>query len=89
MTAELLASALVFAFVACCIVSAILQVLAWSRHSREGVPVTVRALWQPEGFFDETGLRQIRFARRLLTAGAVAYLMYGGLILLSNVGAAG
>jgi hypothetical protein len=84
-TLQLLANALVFSFIICCVVSAALQILAWSRHSREGMPVTVRALWKPEGFFDEIGLHQIRLARRLLMVGGVAYLLYGGLILMTNV----
>jgi len=81
----LLASTLVSSFVICCVVSAVLQILAWSRHAREGVPVSLRALWKPEGHFDEIGLRQIVLARRLLTLGGWAYLTYGLLILASNV----
>ena len=77
----LLANALVLAFVLCCLASAGLQIIAWSRHAREGVPVSIRALWRPEGHFDEVGLRQIRFARRLLMAGGLAYLTYGALLL--------
>ena len=79
-----LANALVFSFVTCCLVSALLQVLAWTRHTREGAPVTLRALWNPEPYFDAVGLRQILLARRLLTVGAVAYLTYGFLILVST-----
>ena len=78
---EILASSLVFCFVICCIVSAALQILAWSRHAREGAPVTLKALWRPEGHFDEIGLRQILLARRLLTIGGWAYLTYGLLLL--------
>lgn len=81
---DLLAGALVFAFIICCLVSAVLQVVAWSRHAREGVPVNLRALWRPEGYFDEVGLRQIRLARRLLMAGGFAYLTYGALLVLSR-----
>ena len=80
-----LASTLVFCFVICCVVSAALQILAWTRHAREGVPVTVKALWRPEGYFDEIGLRQVLLARRLLTVGGWAYLTYGLLLLASNV----
>lgn len=80
-----LANALVLCFVICCVVSAALQILAWSRHAREGVPVSLKALWKPEGYFDEIGLRQILVARRLLTLGGWAYLTYGLLILVSNV----
>jgi hypothetical protein len=82
---RILATALVFSFVLCCVVSGILQVLAWSRHARKGAPVSVRALWHPEGYFDAVGLRQILLARRLLTVGAVAYLSYGVLVVVGNV----
>jgi hypothetical protein len=68
---------LLLTFVVCCVVSAALQILAWSRHAREGAPVSIRALWKPEGHFDEIGLRQIRIARRLLLLGGVAYLSFG------------
>jgi hypothetical protein len=90
MTFALLSTALVFSFVICCVVSAALQIIAWSRHALEGVPVTLKALWKPEGYFDEIGLHQIRLARRLLTVGGVAYLTYGMLILANNIwGASG
>ncbi|MEX0912043.1 MAG: hypothetical protein WD737_11575 [Gemmatimonadota bacterium] len=82
----ILANALVLSFITCCLVSAVLQILAWSRHAREGAPVTIRALWRPEGHFDEIGLRQIHLARRLLTLGGLAYLGYGALILFASVG---
>jgi hypothetical protein len=82
---DVIAAALVFSFVFCCIVSGILQILAWSRHSLEGAPVSLRALWRPEGYFDGIGLRQIALARRLLTIGAVAYLSYGVLLVASSV----
>jgi len=85
MTLALLANALVFSFVICCIVSAALQIIAWWRHSKEGVPVTVRALWRPEGYFDEIGLHQIRLARRLLTIGGIAYLGYGVLLIVASI----
>ena len=81
----LLANGLVFCFVICCVVSAALQIMAWSRHARQGVPVSLKALWRPEGYFDEIGLRQILLARRLLTVGGWAYLTYGLLLLASNV----
>lgn len=81
---QLLAGSLVAAFVLCCLVSGILQVLAWARHARRGAPVSLRALWRPEGYFDAVGLRQILLARRLLTIGAVAYLSYGLLVLVGN-----
>lgn len=70
----------------CCLVSALLQIVAWTRHSLEGVPITVKALWAPERYFDDVGLRQIRLARRMLKIGGVAYLAYGALIIFSTVG---
>ena len=85
MIVSVLASALVFSFVICCLVSAVLQILAWARHAREGVPVSLRALWRPEGYFDEIGLHQIQLARRLLTVGGIAYLSYGFLIVVTTV----
>jgi hypothetical protein len=81
----IVANALLFAFVICCVVSAALQILAWSRHAREGVPVSLRALWKPEGHFDEIGLRQIHLARRLLLVGGVAYLSFGALSVVATV----
>ncbi len=80
-----LANALVSAFVVCCIASAGLQIVAWTRHARGGAPVSLRALWRPEGHFDDIGLRQIRLARRLLLIGGVAYLSYGALLVVSMV----
>jgi hypothetical protein len=68
---------LLLTFVVCCVVSAALQILAWSRHAKEGAPVSIRALWRPEGHFDAVGLRQILIARRLLLVGGVAYLTLG------------
>lgn len=82
---NVLASSFVFAFVLCCIVSGILQVLAWTRHTRAGAPVTLRALWRPAEYFDEVGLRQITLARRLLTVGGIAYLSYGAMVLAATV----
>jgi hypothetical protein len=82
---DLLSTALLFSFVICCVVSAALQIVAWSRHSLDGVPVSVRALWKPEGYFDQVGLHQIRTARRLLTVGGVAYLTYGFVLIASSV----
>lgn len=80
-----IATATLFAFVICCVVSAALQIIAWSRHAREGAPVSLRALWRPEGHFDEIGLRQIHLARRLLLIGGVAYLTYGALNVAASV----
>jgi hypothetical protein len=81
MTIAIIANALVFSFIICCVVSAALQIVAWSRHAREGVPVSLKALWKPEGYFDEIGMHQIRIARLLLTVGGVAYLTYGLLLI--------
>jgi len=72
-------------FVVCCTVAAVLQILAWSRHSLPEVGVSFRALWRPEGYFDAVGVRQIRMARVLLAVGGVAYLSLGLLILVVNV----
>ncbi len=68
---------LVLTFIGCCVSSAMLQIVAWTRHAREGVPVSLRALWKPEEHFDEVGVRQITLARSLLTVGGVAYLSFG------------
>lgn len=68
---------LVLTFIGCCVASAMLQIVAWTRHAREGVPVTLRALWKPEEHFDPVGVRQITLARSLLTVGGVAYLSFG------------
>lgn len=86
MTLPILGNALVLSFIMCCLVSAVLQILAWTRHSLEGVPITVKALWAPEGYFDGVGLRQIRLARTMLKIGGLAYLAYGALIILTSVG---
>ncbi len=85
MLLPLLSSALFFAFVVCCVASAALQVIAWSRHSREGASVSVRALWKPEGYFDEIGLRQMHLARRLLTVGGLSYVLLGAVLVVAQV----
>lgn len=82
-TFALLGRMLLIAFVLCCALSAVLQLLAWTRHGRAGVPMSVRALWRPEGHFDEVGLRQIRRARRLLNVGIVAYVAFVALNVLA------
>jgi hypothetical protein len=84
-TVELLATALLFSFIICCVVSAALQIIAWSRHAREGVQVSVKALWKPEGYFDEIGLHQMRLARRLLALGGWAYLTYGLVLVVTSI----
>ncbi|HEX2091681.1 MAG TPA: hypothetical protein VHG28_04730 [Longimicrobiaceae bacterium] len=76
---------MVLTFIGCCVASAALQIVAWTRHAREGAPVTVRALWRPEEHFDPIGIQQIRLARTLLTMGGVAYLSFGVLSLLARV----
>ena len=86
---DLLVTAFILSFVFCCVVSGILQLLAWTRHAREGVAPSVRALWRPEEYFDPIGLRQISLARRLLTIGGVAYLSYGVLMVVATVLRAG
>lgn len=73
-------------FALCCTVACALQVIAWSRHGREGVPVSFRALREPEVYFDATGVRQIRTSRLLLNAGIAAYLLFGALNLMASVG---
>lgn len=78
---ELLASALLFSFITCCVVSGGLQILAWTRHAREDASVSLRALVDPAAYFDQVGLRQIHVAKRLITVGAVAYAGYVGVML--------
>lgn len=80
----LFATTLLLSFLACAVCSALLQLLAWTRHAREGVPVSLKALWKPEGFFDEVGLRQMRLARRLMTVGIAMYLTYGVILLVAQ-----
>ena len=79
-TIDVLASALLLSFILSCVFSGILQVLAWVKHSRPGVLPALRALWQPEGYLDHIGVRQMRIARALLILGIVAYLSYGLLV---------
>jgi hypothetical protein len=76
---------LFFSFIACCVASALLQVIAWTRHKKEGVPVDLGALWKPEGRFDDVGLFQMRLAKRALLIGGVMYLSYGVMMLLAGV----
>ena len=82
---DLLVTAFVLSFVFCCVVSGILQLLAWTRHARQGVSPSFRALWRPDEYFDPIGRRQIALARRLLAIGGVAYLSYGVLIVVATV----
>lgn len=80
----LFSTLLFFSFVACCVASALLQVIAWTRHAKEGVRVEPRALWKPDGYFDQVGLFQMRLAKRALLIGAVMYLSYGVMMLLAG-----
>jgi hypothetical protein len=75
---------LFFSFIACCMASAALQILAWTRHKKDGVPINPGALWKPEGFFDAVGLYQMRLAKRAILTGGVMYLSYGVIMLLSQ-----
>lgn len=79
-----LSAGLFLTFVACCVASTGLQMVAWSRHALPGASVSFRALREPERYFDPVGVDQIRLARRLLTIGGAAYLSVGVLILLGR-----
>lgn len=85
MTLAIFGNALVFCFVICCIVSALLQVIAWTRHALPGAGVNLRALWRPDGYFDDIGLHQMRLARRLLLLGGAAYVAFGGVLIAGTV----
>jgi hypothetical protein len=65
--------------------STLLQLIAWTRHAREGVSVSPMAVWRPAGHFDEVGLRQMLLARRLLVMGLAGYLSVGVLFVASRV----
>ena len=80
---------LFFSFIACCVASALLQVIAWTRHKREGVAVNPGALWKPEGSFDPIGLYQMKIAKRALIIGGVMYLSYGLLMIVVQASARG
>ena len=75
---------LFFSFIACCVASCLLQVVAWTRHKREGAPVNPGALWRPEGFFDPIGLYQMKIAKRAIIIGGVMYLSYGVIMVLAQ-----
>ena len=79
---QLVMTGLLLTFLACAVASGALQLLAWTRHAREGVPVRLSALWRPHGYFDEVGLRQMLLARMLMIVGMVSYLTYGVILLL-------
>jgi len=73
-----------FSFVACCVASALLQLVAWTRHKKEGVPINPGAVWKPEGSFDDIGLFQMRLAKRVLIIGIVLWLSYGVLMVVTS-----
>ncbi len=79
-------TAMLLVCLSCCVASALLQIIAWGQHKRPETPVSLRALWKPEGYFDVIGMHQIRLARRLLAVGGVAYLLFGVLLLLTPRG---
>jgi hypothetical protein len=64
---------LMVSFIGCCVASAGLQLVAWTRHKRPEVPIHPGAVWKPEGFFDEVGLFQMKLARRALLIGGVMF----------------
>ncbi|MDQ3522222.1 MAG: hypothetical protein M3434_07800 [Gemmatimonadota bacterium] len=76
-------TAMLLVCLSCCVASALLQIIAWGQHKRPETPISLRALWKPEGYFDAIGMHQIRLARRLLKVGAVAYLLFGALLLVT------
>lgn len=86
---ETFGTLLFFSFIACCVASALLQVIAWTRHKREGATVSPGALWKPEGLFDPIGLYQMKIARRALIIGGVMYLSYGLLMIVAHASARG
>lgn len=81
---ELLGVGTMLTFIACCVASAALQFLAWTRHKREDAPIRLGALWKPEGSFDPVGMRQITLARQLLLIAGVAYVSYGVVMLVAQ-----
>lgn len=80
----ILMNALFFGFVVCCVASAALQIVAWTRHARPGASVSFRALRNPEPYLTETGRRLMQLALRLLNTGALAYLAFGVLNLVAR-----
>ena len=80
---QLLSVMLFMSFVACCMASALLQLIASLRHS-SGKGLGFMAMWRPEGKFDEIGVYQMRLAKRLMLVGAVAYLSYGVLMMVMS-----
>ena len=80
---QVFAMTLMLSFMGCCVASALLQLIAHTRHSRGG-PGGLGAMWKPEGKFDDVGVFQMRLARRLLMVGAVAYLSYGLVMMVAH-----
>lgn len=72
---KVVAASLLLGFFACCVASALLQMLAW-RHVRPGEGPTVVGVWKPENYFDPIGLRQMKLARWLLITGGVMFVSY-------------
>jgi hypothetical protein len=79
------AGMLVVASLAAATASTLLQLIAWTRHAREGVAVNPLAVWKPRDYFDGVGLRQMLLARRLLLVGAAGYLSVGVLFVVARV----
>jgi hypothetical protein len=73
--AKVVLASMLLGFFACCVASALLQLLAW-RHVRPGQGPTVVGVWKPEHYFDDVGLRQMKLARWLLILGGVLFLSY-------------
>ena len=73
--AKVILASMLLGFFACCVASALLQLLAW-RHVRPGQGPTVVGVWKPENYFDEIGLRQMKLARWLLILGGVLFVSY-------------
>jgi hypothetical protein len=74
--AKVILASMLLGFFACCVASALLQLLAW-RHVRPGQGPTVVGVWKPENYFDDVGLRQMKLARWLLILGGVLFVSYG------------
>ena len=73
---RLAAAALLLSFFGCCVASAVLQMVAWGKHLRPGQGPTLRGIWDPDGYLDAIGVRQMNLARRLLIVGALAYVSH-------------
>jgi hypothetical protein len=73
---RLVAAMLLLGFFACCVASALLQLVAWNRHGRAGEGPTVRGVWNPEAFLDPVGVRQMKLARWLLVVGGISFVSH-------------